>query len=374
MGHATLRASAWVGLLLLLVLALAVGRVTGQASAPAASTPSPSCPASLSANGHDYHGLTLTLCSFAGQDLSNANFAGATLTGVIFIKTNLSGADFSGATFADSGSPYLPTDFTLANLSNAKFVGAKFNGLTYLSYATLTCTDFSSSTGGATDLSNANFGDALAVDPQQCRPKFRGTAMPCDMIAQWNLLDLSGANISACTAQLQTVPGQPGHDFSGGMYSQVVFDGLDLSGSKWNGTVLEHASFQGAILDNATGLNGTPNAMSKLSGALFNNASVQNVDLSYAELYGANFTNANLSNASFAGAFLQANTGATPPIERAAVFAGAHLPNVSFAAAQLQGASFSATRACTSVAPASRHPSRVSLPRATHARRHRAPT
>ena len=66
---------------------------------------------------------------------------------MIFIKTNLSGADFSGATFADSGSPYLPTDFTLANLSNAKFVGAKFNGLTYLSYATLTCTDFSSSTG-----------------------------------------------------------------------------------------------------------------------------------------------------------------------------------------------------------------------------------
>lgn len=374
MSHATLRASAWVGLLLLLVLALAVGRVTGQASAPAASTPSPSCPASLSANGHDYHGLTLTLCSFAGQDLSNANFAGATLTGVIFIKTNLSGADFSGATFADSGSPYLPTDFTLANLSNAKFVGAKFNGLTYLSYATLTCTDFSSSTGGATDLSNANFGDALAVDPQQCRPKFRGTTMTCEMVAQWNLLDLSGANISACTAQLQTVPGQPGHDFSGGMYSQVVFDGLDLSGSKWNGTVLEHASFQGAILDNATGLNGTPNAMSKLSGALFNNASVQNVDLSYAELYGANFTNANLSNASFAGAFLQANTGATPPIERAAVFAGAHLPNVSFAAAQLQGASFSATRACTSVAPASRHPSRVSLPRATHARRRRAPT
>lgn len=338
------RAGAWIGAaLLLLLLSLSVGRVAGQASAPAATTsgPTPACPASLVANGHDYHGLTLTLCSFSGQDLTNANFAGATLTGVIFIKTKLTGADFSGAIFADSGSLALPTDFTFANLSNAKFVGAKFNGTTYFTYATLSCADFSSPAGGTTDLNNGNaiFGDApLAIDTQACRPKFRGTTMNCEFVAQWKLLDMSGAKIAACTAQLQTVQGK-GYDFAGGIFSSVVFDNLDLSASTWHGAVLEYASFQGATLDNATGFNGTPQAMAKLSAAKFNNASAQNVDFSYAELYGAQFTNANLSNASFAGSFLQANTGVTPPIEAAAVFDGAHLRNVSFANAQLQSVS-----------------------------------
>ena len=342
----SVQASAWVGAMLLL-LALAFmsgGRVEGQVNMPPAATAAPpqACPPSLLANGHDYHGLTLALCSFSGQDLTNANFAGATLTGVVFIKTNLSGADFTGATFNDGGNASLSTDFSFANLTNAKFVGAKFGGTTYLTYATLTCADFSSPAGGSTDLSNGNavFGYApLDIDTRQCRPKFRGTKMNCEFVPQWNLLDMSNANIAACTSQLQTVQGEA-YDFSGGLFSGVVFDNLDLSGSKWNGAVLEYASFQGATLDNATGLNGTPQALSRLSAAKFNNASVQNVDLSYAQLYGAQFTNANLANSSFAGSFLQANTAVTPPIETAAVFDGAHLRNVSFANAQLQSVTF----------------------------------
>ena len=344
---ASSRASAWVGatlLLLVFALSMSADRVAGQVSVPAtaASAPPPACPPSLVANSHDYHGLTLALCSFSGQDLTNANFNGARLTGVVFIKTNLTGADFSGATFADSGNATLPTDFTFANLTNAKFVGAKFHGPTYLTYATLTCADFSSPVSGSTDLNNGNaiFGDSpLKFDTGACRPRFVGTTMNCEFVAQWNLLDMGNAKIAACTNQLQTVQGK-GHDFSGGIYSNVVFDKLDLSGSKWNGAVLEYASFQGATLDNAAGLNGTPQALSKLSAAKFNNASVQNVDLSYAQLYGAQFTNANLSNSSFAGSFLQANTSVTPPIETAAVFEGAHLRNVTFANAQLQSVKF----------------------------------
>jgi uncharacterized protein YjbI with pentapeptide repeats len=307
----------------------------GRASAQAA--PTPACPPSLVAGGHDYHGLTLVLCSFAGQDLSNANFAGATLSGVIFIKTKLNGADFSGASFSDGGNASLPTDFTFANLGNAKFVGARFNGTTYFTYATLTSADFSN-----TDLSSGNavFGSVLTIDTAASpRPSFAGTTMNCEFVAQWKLLDLSNAKIAACASQLQTVDGNA-FDFSGGLFSGVVFDDLDLSGSKWAGTVLEHASFQGATLDNATGFNGTPQALTRLSAAKFNNASLQNVDLSYAQLYGAQFTNANLANASFAGSFLQANTAVTPPIETAAVFDGAHLRNVSFANAQLQSVKF----------------------------------
>lgn len=346
MTAAPVRAGARVGATLLLfvfVLSMASSRVEGQERVPAApatsSGPPPACPASLVANGHDYHGLSLAMCNFTGQDLTKANFNGATLTGVIFIKTNLTGADFSGATFADSGNAALPTDFSFGNLTNAQFIGAKFNGPTYLTYATMTCADFSQ-----TDINNGNaiFGDSPLVNDtsQSCRTKFQQTTMNCEFVPQWNELDLTGAQIAACASQLETAAGQPGHDFSGGIYSNVVFDNLDLTASTWTGAVLEHASFQGATLDNATGLNGTTTTPSRLSAVKLNKASVQNVDLSNAQLYGAQCTNANLSNSSLAGSFLSANTGATPPIETAAVFDGAHLKNVNLADAKLQGASF----------------------------------
>src|SRR5690606_33020823 len=98
--------------------------------------------------------------------------------------------------------------------------------------------------------------------------------------------------------------------------------------SNWTNAVLEHASFQHAKLDKATGLSGTSSMPARLSGARFNNASLKGVDLSNAQLYGAQFTNANLSGSSLAGAFLSANTNMTPPIQTAAVFDGAHLRDV----------------------------------------------
>ena len=324
---------------LIVTVFLLAGRARSASAAAQALTPY--CPASLVAGGHDYHGLPLTMCNFTGQDLSNASFKGATLTAVVFIRTNLTGADFSGATIADSGNAAFPTDFSFATLTNASFVKTMFNGPTYLTYATLTCADFSH-----TNINNGNaiFGDApLNIDTTQknCRTKFQNTTMNCEFVAQWDKLDLTGALISACASQLQTVTGQQsGHDFSNGIYTSVVFDNLDLTSSNWTGAVLEHASFQSATLDNATGLSGTTAQPSRLSAAKFNYASVQNVDLSNAQLYGAQFTNANLSNSSLAGAFLSANTAAMPAIETAAKFDGAHLKNVNLANANLTGASF----------------------------------
>ena len=322
---------------LVLALTATVAGAPGSAQAPTAGA----CPASLVAGAHDYHGLALTRCSFTGLDLSNANFQGATLTAVVFIKTDLTGARFDNAVFADSGSATFPNDFSFANLSGAVFAGARFDGPTYLTYANLACADFSNT---HLDTGNAIFGDQplnIATN-QNCRTKFHNATMNCEFVAQWDQLDLTNASIAACVGALQSGPGgRPAHDFSGGIYSGVIFDGLDLTGSKWTGAVLERASFQGATLDNATGLAGaSPTQMSRLGGAKFNNASIQNVDMSHAQLYGAQFTNANLSNSSLAGSSLQANTAATPPIEGAAVFDGAHLQDVNLANADLQGASF----------------------------------
>src|SRR5690606_13479302 len=103
----------------------------------------------------------------------------------------------------------LPTDFSFARLDNARFIGTRFTGTTYLTYASLTCADFSSS---VLNNGNAVFGDSsLKFDPDApCRAKFHGAQMNCEFLAQWDRLDLTGADISACTDLIQ-----PGHDFSG---------------------------------------------------------------------------------------------------------------------------------------------------------------
>ncbi|MEJ7687341.1 MAG: pentapeptide repeat-containing protein [Variovorax sp.] len=221
---------------------------------------------------------------------------------------------------------------------NTKFIKTVFAAPTLFLVAGVRCADFSQS-----DINNVlELGDSLREDDQRagCRTKFQNAKMNCTFVDKWKFLDLTGADIAACADQVKPVAGQPGRDFSGGIFSQVAFDDFDLTGSKWDGALLDHARFQGATLDNATGLNGTVGNPSRLSAVKFNKASLQNVDLSNAQLYGAQFTDANLSNSSLAGSFLSANTGATPPIESAAVFDGAHLKNVNLAGAQLMGASF----------------------------------
>lgn len=312
-----------------------VGSAAGMVGALASSCPD--------GDFNDYSNKTLELCNFNGMKLTNAKFINAKLKGVSFTRANLTGADFTGATFLDSGNSVLPTDFSFATLDNAKFSNATFNGPTYFTYASMTCVDFSN-----TVLNNGNpvFGESLLFAAGlNCQPKFVGATMNCEFVSQWNQFDMTTANVSACAPQLQTVQGRPGHDFSGGNYSGVVFDRLNLTGSKWTGANLERASFQGATLDNATGLNSTTDAngqavTARLSAAKFNSASAQNVDFSGAQLYGANFASANLSGSKFAGAFLIANTAATPPIQDAANFNNAYLPNVNFTGAKLASVKF----------------------------------
>ena len=298
------------------------------------------CPTSPSATpGLDFRGQTLDFVNFSNADLVNANFQGATLKGVMFIRANLTGANFSNAKFVDTQIPARPTDFTLAQLQSACFVRAQFQAPTYLTYATLACADFSQ-----TDLTtgHAIFGDSpLRISTtRECRPRFRQAVMNCEFIEQWGSLDMTQANIGACTTALTSPQGRAGRDFSGGVFTGVVFDNLDLSHSKWDGAVLERASFQGATLDYATGLNGQDDRVARLSAALFNRASVRHVDFSNAQLYGAQFTNADVSYSRFSGAFFQANPDASKPVEAAAAFDGAHLKNVDLSGANLEGATF----------------------------------
>ena len=89
-------------------------------------------------------GQSLTTPNFSHADLTSVSFVGSTITGGVFIGAKLAGADFSNVTFTtDPTNPAQSNDFTLADLTNAKFIDAKFNAPTYLAYATLTCADFS---------------------------------------------------------------------------------------------------------------------------------------------------------------------------------------------------------------------------------------
>lgn len=314
-------------------------------------TQAPACPAP--GPNHDYSGKTLRFCNFARAQLAGANFSKATLMGVVFDGADLSGATFDHAVIADSGRPELPTDFSFANLRQATLTNMTVKGRVYFTYADLTCASFalndaSDSKPPPLDLTSPMIvmGSPLKINAagvtcaNSARTSFAGVTMSCDFMGQWNQLDLTGANVQACASALTTPKGGSGYDFSGGLYSGVRFDGLDLTASRWTGAVLEGTSFQGATLDNATGFSGSKAQRARLSNALFTDASAQNVDFSYAQLYGAKFTYANLTNANFEGAYLISNKDGQPKALSPADFTGAHLQNASLVGAELEGVTF----------------------------------
>jgi uncharacterized protein YjbI with pentapeptide repeats len=266
-------------------------------------------------------GQTLTTPNFSHQDLTGADFTGATIIGAAFIRANLTGAKFDNAKFQSvPGFPTQTPDFSFANLSNASFTGAQFLAPTYLTYANLTCADFSN-----TDISNGNavFGDErLIYHPEMAtcpvvlgdiaRTKFRNTIMNCEFINDWKAFDLTGADVSACSTQLA------GRDFSGALMSGVDLTGAVLDGAKFIGANLTLATLRNASLQC------TPAG--------------QCVDMSNALLQGSHFDNANLTGANLFGAFLSNNN--TVNITDAATMTQAHLKNVNLATAQLSGVRF----------------------------------
>jgi uncharacterized protein YjbI with pentapeptide repeats len=315
-----------------LALAAALALTIAALSSPAALAQAQplACPISpSSAAGKSFQGQTLSLANFSRMDLTNANFQGATLKGVAFIGANLTGANFSGATIVDSGNVAQATDFSFANLERACFIGVKFNAPTYLTYATLTCADFS-----RTDISkgNAIFGDeplrytppvgsAPAPPPiepvKSCRTAFRQTTMNCEFINDWRAFDLSGALIGACGALLSN------RDFS-----HAVLADTNLAGVVLDGTNFASADLSRAVLDGAS-------LQCLNSGST---GSKQCVDMSHAKLQGARLDGANLTGASLYSAFLSDNINDN--ISNAASLQKAHLKNVNLSQAQLSGVDF----------------------------------
>lgn len=283
-----------------------LGLITGLL-AFAASGQNLTCPANNLPTGPNFQGQTIQHGNFSYRDLTNANFSGATLIAPFFDFANLKNANFQNAVILnDNSNPALVADFSFANLEGACFIGAQFNGPTYFTSATLTCADFSK-----TDLSagNAIFGESpLAFDREKtnCRLAFRASVMNCEFLADWRFLDLSGADIKACSTQLA---------------------GRDFSDSK-----LDSVNFQGGNLD------GTKFVRADLNRAVLDQASLRGADLSYATLLGAHLNLANLTSANLYHAFLSNDTPSG--ISNAASVRQAHLKNTNLSFAQLSGVDF----------------------------------
>jgi uncharacterized protein YjbI with pentapeptide repeats len=254
--------------------------------------------------GKDFHDQKITGANFAYQDLTNANFSNAILIAPFFGHANLTGANFQDAVIVnDNTNPTLVADFSFANLRNTCFIRAQFNGPTYLTNTSLSCTDFSE-----TDLSNGNaiFGASpLNIDRTRtdCGVAFRASVMDCEFLADWRFLDLSGANVKACANQLTPF------DFSGARLAAVDLTGANLDGMKF--------------------------VRADLSQAILDHASLRGADLSYATLLGAHLNQANLANATLYHAFLSNDTGGG--ISNAASVRQAHLKNANLSYAQLSG-------------------------------------
>jgi uncharacterized protein YjbI with pentapeptide repeats len=269
-------------------------------------------------------GQTLTTPNFSHQDLTGADFTGATLIGAVFIRANLTAAKFDNAKFQFvPGFPTQTPDFSFANLTRASFKGAQFESLTYLTYATLTCADFS-----RTNINNGNaiFGEgplisdpsATCADGKASRTKFQSTIMSCEFINDWKAFDLTGAVVTACVKQLSA------RDFSG-----AILSGVDLTGAVLDGDLFVKTDLTRAVLNNAS-------LQCLVPG---NPEGSKCVDMTGALLQGAFLNNANLSGATLYGAFLSNNTNDT--ITDAANVQQAHLKNVNLATAQLSGVDFS---------------------------------
>jgi uncharacterized protein YjbI with pentapeptide repeats len=320
------------------------------------------CPTSpASGAGSDFHGQSLTSSNFAHQTLRNANFENAVLTAPVFTGADLTGANFRGATFkGDPSNPLATPNFLFAVLDTACFIKASFQAPADFTGATLTCADFSQ-----VDLTAAGgviFGeDPLTIDKSRCRPAFRSSTMTCEFSKDWQYLDLTSANVSACVSELAKLDfsnaKMPSVNFSTGVLDGAIFAGADLTqavfsqaslkgavlagaklyGANLNGVNLDGANMQGAILTKPKG--NTNIAAANLQGAF-----LRNVNLSQGQMQGANFTSASFYGFSAAGTGTCAIDSSGFTLQCASA-KGATMDSTNFSDAYLYGVDFTNTTA-----------------------------
>jgi len=247
------------------------------------------------------------MATYPGADLSGLHLAGADLSGVHFKNVNLSGADLSGADL--SGASLVLADLTGASLERANLTGANLTEAT-LTGTRLADADLDRATlYGAkleTDLSNADFIGArfngttwwgeqplsgIEHPPPEGAVGLRGSARGMDLTA----LDFSNMDLH----QL---------DLSESLLTAAIFDGSSLEEATLAGTDLSGASLMNVDLDLAVlvdaDLTDADLRGAQLKGADLTGAILLNADLRGADLTGAILSDADLTGADLTGALV----------------------------------------------------------------------
>lgn len=310
--------------------------------------------------GHVRAGLVLAGRDLAGVDLAGADLSGLDLSGAFLeranlAKTRLRGARLSGAVLTEARLDHADltdADLTDANLSGvsareARLDGVRLSGGVLLEgvlagasarRAVFSGVRFISTDFSGADLSEARFeachfirvtARAVRLDRASLRA---AQMMECDLTGAC----LDGAFLDRCSALKLTAPGLSavradlrgsaflggtilaGLDFSEGLASEASFFGADLTGAVFHRAICERALFgeahlanvdfhlaslRGAVFD-AADLTDADFAGAQLMEAQLHRARLAGASLRHANLFGADLTDADLSAADCTGAHL----------------------------------------------------------------------
>ena len=328
---------------------------------------------------------------FSGLDLSDMDLKGVDFSGALLVGANLQNSDLSGAILNDAklinanltnakinqaqmsaadctGADLSCVEGVATNLSMAVLVNAKVIGAD-LSESDLSMADLSASDLSGTKFENADMSLANVSKTQLDNANLFGADLSD---ALFEYAQITGAKLDQVTAKDAIFSGAnltnsrfveaklSGADFSGGVLNDANFQGADLSEASLekvtaNNINLSHANlqklraseasdFSGANLEQAQGkesiwhnarLNGANFTFSKMEGADFTKASLQNVQCYGADMRFARFRKSNLTDAQmldmnlFKGSLEKANL-------TRAIFNGSNLYAVEFLDAHLE--------------------------------------
>ena len=282
-----------------------------------------------------------------GVDLSNADLTGADLTGINLSGVTLTGATLIGVSGSITGTPTLPTGYSIiagssdsyivgpgVDLTGADLIGADLNGVD-LEGANLTGADLTHVSGSITGtptmlpagysiITGSTYSYIFGPDVNLAYADLKNTDLSNVDITGINLYgaQLAGATLTGVSGTIMGTPASmpTGYIVINGPNDSYIFgpginlagadlDGFNLSGADLTGINLEGAALDGANLNYVTGtITGTPSSMPQGYGVISgpNDSYIigPNVNLSNADLTGADLTGINLSGVTLTGATL----------------------------------------------------------------------
>lgn len=206
-------------------------------------------------------GCDLTGLDLSGRSLAELDVQGSTLAHANFANAYILAANFDNAQIA-------ATDFTNARFASVSFAGATITSAT--DAGTVTRSRFDG-TRLASPGFPASFQQATVSDAQFANVDLTGS--------QW-----AGASVTNTA------------------FSNVLLDQADLTGSRWTTSTLTGSSLQGAKFDNAS-VDDLTVTFAPAQGASFRGASLTRLQMPYANLAGASFAGASLTGSSLNYAF-----------------------------------------------------------------------